>query len=54
MYISLRESCEKGFRKWLDAHQPISSTNGDDGDVVTGEAITIAGLVTPSELPQGP
>ena len=22
MYISLRESCAKGFKKWADAHQP--------------------------------
>jgi hypothetical protein len=54
MYISLRESCEKGFRKWLDAHRPISSTNGDDGDVATGDAIAIAGSMTPPELPHGP
>jgi hypothetical protein len=22
MYISLRDSCTKGFKKWSDAHQP--------------------------------
>jgi hypothetical protein len=22
MYISLKDSCAKGFRKWADAHQP--------------------------------
>ena len=22
MYISLRDSCAKGFKKWSDAHQP--------------------------------
>lgn len=22
MYISLKESCSKGFNKWPDAHQP--------------------------------
>ena len=22
MYISLKESCAKGFKKWADAHQP--------------------------------
>ena len=49
MYISLQDSCEKGFKKWSDAHQPISSTN-----VAPGDAIVIAGLVTPPELPHGP
>jgi hypothetical protein len=22
MYISLKDSCAKGFKKWADAHQP--------------------------------
>ena len=22
MYISLKDSCAKGFRRWADAHQP--------------------------------
>ena len=22
MYISLKDSCSKGFKKWADAHQP--------------------------------
>ena len=49
MRISLSESRSNGFKKWSDAHQPISSTN-----VAPGDAIVIAGLVTPPELPHGP
>ena len=60
MYISLRESCAKGFMKWFDAHQPLLSTKDDDGDVAIGDAIAIASLkidyavMTPPELPHGP
>ena len=35
MYISLKESCSKGFNKWSDAHQPeiekdVLAAGGDE------------------------
>jgi hypothetical protein len=36
MYISLRDSCSKGFNKWWDAYQPEIKKNvpTDEGDEV--------------------
>ena len=28
MYISLKDSCANGFRRWADAHQPESASGG--------------------------
>ena len=39
MYISLAESCSKGFRKWSDAHPPAA--NDDAGDFVKIDALAI-------------
>jgi hypothetical protein len=47
MYISLEESCEKGFRKWSDAHPPASNDNA--GDVAIANA-----LIKPPEAPRDP
>jgi hypothetical protein len=36
MYISLRDSCSKGFNKWSEAHRPETKKNvqADGGDNV--------------------
>ena len=31
MYISLKDSCAKGFKKWADAHQPEIEIKNDLG-----------------------
>ena len=60
MYISLRESCAKGFRKWSNTHQLVSSTNSDDDDIAEAGDIAIAALrsepavMTPPERRDGP
>jgi hypothetical protein len=40
MYISLKDSCSKGFNKWSDAHKPESKKDvlADGGnEVVAGD-----------------
>jgi hypothetical protein len=39
MYISLAESCAKGFRKWSDAHPPASNDN--PGDFARADALVV-------------
>jgi hypothetical protein len=36
MYISLADSCSKGFRKWADAHQPDHGNNPQVGGSAAG------------------
>lgn len=38
MYISLADSCAKGFRRWSDAHEPHGNDN--EGDVARVDALT--------------
>ncbi len=58
MYISLAESCAKGFRRWSDAHQ--SSGNDNESDVARRDAPACAALdtedvvMTPPEGPSAP
>ncbi len=39
MYISLKDSCSKGFNKWSDAHQPEIKKDvlADGGDEVVAD-----------------
>ena len=53
MYISLADSCSKGFRKWADAHQPDDSSNRHgSAAVVTTDPVDVA--ITPPEQPHRP
>ena len=57
MYISLADSCAKGFRKWADTHQPDDSNDGDDGK--SARAVTAASdldhaVMAPPEQPYRP
>jgi hypothetical protein len=55
MYISLRESCAKGFNKWADAHQPEIKldlcANGRNG-LAAADHDNLA--MTSLERPHGP
>ena len=59
MYISLKESCSKGFNRWSDAHQPeikkdVLADGGADGVAVgplKGLPVSIKGLLRRVELP---
>jgi hypothetical protein len=39
MYISVKDSCSKGFNKWSDAHQPEIKKDvlADGGDEVVAD-----------------
>ncbi len=58
MYISLAESCAKGFRRWSDAHQP--SGNDNEGDVARLDALSCVdsgieyAVMTPPDAPHAP
>jgi hypothetical protein len=58
MYISLAESCAKGFRRWSDAHQPFGNDN--EGDVARLDALACAASgieyagMTPPNAPHAP
>ena len=63
MYISLRDSCYKGFNKWLDAHQPKLKNdilrNGGDDVVVANRGLDNSSMMSPerhhdSALAPGP
>jgi len=51
MYISLKESCEKGFRKWSDAHPTAGNDNPDDIPVMDALAKTPEGSRDPWLVP---
>ena len=63
MYISLRDSCSKGFNKWSDAHRPklkkdILRDGGDD-IVVANRGLDNSSMMSPerhhdSALAPGP
>jgi hypothetical protein len=55
MYISLADSCSRGFRKWADAHQPDDGNNPQVGGSAAG-VIADPGdaVMTPSEQPHRP
>jgi hypothetical protein len=57
MYISLEDSCAKGFKKWADVHQPEKL---DGARAAAGEGGVIAApdlaqrVTTPAEQPHRP
>ena len=59
MYISVAESCAKGFKRWSDAH-PSAGNDNDGGDIPdgVGVAITEAQMnytrLTSAESPRDP
>jgi hypothetical protein len=40
MYISFRESCTRGFKKWSDAHLATGNEN-DAGDIPNGAVVSV-------------
>jgi hypothetical protein len=40
MYISFRESCAGGFKKWSDAHLATGNEH-DAGDIPNGAAVSV-------------
>jgi hypothetical protein len=63
VYISLRDSCSKGFNKWSEAHQPKLNkdilTNRGDDIVVANRGLSNSPMMSPerhhdSALAPGP
>ena len=63
MYISLRDSCSKGFNKWSEAHRPETKKNvqadGGDNVVVANRGLDNSSMRSPerhhySALAPGP
>jgi hypothetical protein len=57
MYISLEDSCAKGFRKWADAHEPKIKKDvraGDGDGVAAAHPDLDNGLTTSAERPHRP
>jgi hypothetical protein len=55
MYISLKDSCSKGFNKWADTHQPEIKQDvlADGGhEVVAADPGLDNGSATASEKPR--
>ena len=53
MYISLKNSCSKGFKKWADAHEPQSQAPVGDEPVADDPGLD-SGVMTPPEQPHRP
>ena len=57
MYISLRDSCTNGFKKWSDAHQPEIKNDvraGEDEGVVAADPDLDNRVRTSHEQPHRP
>jgi hypothetical protein len=57
VYISLEDSCAKGFRKWADAHEPKINKDvraGEGNGVVAADPDLDNGVMTSPEPPHRP
>jgi hypothetical protein len=56
MYISLKDSCANGFRKWADAHQPEikNDLRASGGQLVSGSPDQDSPVMTSVEQPHRP
>ena len=58
MYISLKDSCSKGFNKWSDAHQPEIKrdvlADGDDEVMAADPGLDNRSMMSPKRPHQLP
>ena len=56
MYISLKDSCANGFRKWADAHQPEikNDLRAGGGRLVAASPDQDSRVITSLEQPHRP
>jgi hypothetical protein len=56
MYISLKDSCANGFRKWADAHQPEikNDLRASGGRLVSASPDQDSPVMTSLERPHHP